>query len=123
MKGKTNDPLNLLVDSGLYDTPEVQALIEQGHTITAYIPLEYGRIDGLLGATMWRMTPELLKYLPMAIKAIRKERTREGSKDRKAKQPKKAASRAKKGSTDNSATSVPAGGERGDSSREGDRSQ
>lgn len=91
-KGKTNDPLNLVVDISLITEPEVLALVEQGHNIKFRVIEE----DGYIGPRFWRMGKELIKYLPMAIKAIRKEK-RESGTDRKEGKPKKAVRRAKKG--------------------------
>src|SRR5688572_18554044 len=106
MKGKTNDPLNLVVDIELYEVPEVQELIQQGHDVRPYNFLEYGRVDGILGARMWRMTPELIKYLPMAIKAVRKAKRDAGKprglKVKKARKPKKEVDRENSVSSDSS---------------------
>jgi hypothetical protein len=93
--GKTNDPLVIIVDLALYNTPEVQELREQGHDVTLIglaSPEALFMADGFLGAKQWRMTPELIKYLPMAIKAIRKEKKDagrpRGPKVKKARKPK-----------------------------------
>jgi hypothetical protein len=74
--GKTNDPLTILVDAQLHATEEMEELITQGHTVW---PIgrsldDLYAADAFLGAKCWRMTPELIKYLPMAVKAIRKEK-------------------------------------------------
>lgn len=85
-KGKTNQPLTIVVSPRLMDTPEVQALVAQGHNIVHWS--EHENADGFVGERAWRMTPELIKYLPMALKAMRKEK-RESSADRKAGKPEK----------------------------------
>lgn len=56
--------------------PELDELAEKGHTIhrvTGDVPLDPG-VDLVLGEKCWRMTEELRKYLPLAIKNARQER-------------------------------------------------
>lgn len=66
MQGKTKQPLTILVDSNLYNLPEIQTLLEQGHFVKD-IPLEY---DLILSRKAWRYDS---KYVVLAIKAARKE--------------------------------------------------
>lgn len=117
--GKTTQPLTLMMDLALSQTPEVQELRDQGHTIVQLGDFvdEHGVariIDGYLGAKMWRMPPELIKYLPMAIKAIRKEKNANKPNSSKAKS-KKAVSGAKKGKARHTPGSAEAGVSKGGS--------
>ena len=71
-KGKTNQPLTILVDSTMLEEAEMLTLIEQGHVVypihTATVNTEY---DGILSRKAWKYDP---KYLDMALKAMRKEK-------------------------------------------------
>ena len=71
-KGKTNQPLTILVDTTMLEEAEVQALVEQGHTVypihTATVNTEY---DGILSRKAWKYDPE---YLDIALKSMRKEK-------------------------------------------------
>ena len=71
-KGKTNQPLTILVDTVMLEEAEMQTLIEQGHTIypihTATVNTVY---DGILSRKAWKYDPE---YLDLALKAMRKEK-------------------------------------------------
>ena len=76
--GKTSKPLSILIHPSL-DGPDFDKLREQGHLVdvmgSAYTngkvehSLDY---DLILSPTAWRMLPELLKYLPITLKAARK---------------------------------------------------
>lgn len=66
MKGKTNHPLIILVDTALLSTPEIQELALQGHIVEGIrgVP-DY---DLILSTKAWRYDP---KYVNLAIKAAR----------------------------------------------------
>ena len=89
--GRTNSPLNLLVDEELYATPEITALIESGHHITR---IAAESLDGILGSKAWYMPPSHVKYLDVALKEMRRRKREQASeKDtsgRKAASPRKA---------------------------------
>ena len=70
MKGKTNQPRMILVDTNLLALPEIQALAEQGYTVTGIMgetPLQI-EYDLILSTKAWRWDE---KYLALAIKAAR----------------------------------------------------
>ena len=77
--GKTNQPLVIAVSSELADLPEVQALRDKGHQVDvislAAPPGVHGDsvvgYDIVLGPNCWRMTPQLVKYLELALKGAR----------------------------------------------------
>jgi hypothetical protein len=70
--GKTQKPLTILVHPSLVETPEFRTLAAQGHTITSDLYLESAwDADIVFGPNCWRMTPELLPYLDLAIKGAR----------------------------------------------------
>lgn len=78
--GKTTKPLYFLVHPALSGVEETfNDLVAQGHTVhymadpLARRPLALEEYDLILGPTSWRMTPALLKYLDLAMKAARKE--------------------------------------------------
>jgi len=74
---KTNSPLNIVVTSELYETPEVKELIAHGHHVAVLgeNPFPYPeRIDLVLGDSCWYMNKELLKYLDIALKSARKRK-------------------------------------------------
>ena len=66
--GKTTTPLHILVHPVLWDTPEVRALTEKGHLV--------GRLevegDLIVGPTCWRIVPELVGNLTLAITAAQR---------------------------------------------------
>jgi len=64
--GQTPVPLRVLL-VGLEKGPEFLALEAQGHTIDEGAPA----YDLVLGPTCWRILPEHLKFLPLAIKEAR----------------------------------------------------
>jgi len=69
--GKAPKLLNILcTERALFETPEVQKLISQGHSIQL---VESGA-DGLIGGKCWRMNAAMAKYLPLAIRAMREEK-------------------------------------------------
>jgi len=77
--GKTPKPLRILVHPDLFGWPEIRALVAQGHHC---VPLdgagghafEVQEADVILAPNAWRMTDDLREYLPLAIKAARKQR-------------------------------------------------
>lgn len=73
--GKTQKPLTILVHPSLGDAPEIVTLAEKGHTIcVGYSPAGLATMemfDIILGPNCWRITPELLPYLDLAIKGAR----------------------------------------------------
>ena len=72
MKGKTNAPLNILVtDNELYDSVELKELEAQGHNVTCQPWLGFDRI---YGKNCYRMTPDLLPFLPLSLKQARLEK-------------------------------------------------
>lgn len=78
-KGRTNQPLRLLiVGRELYESPPVQELIENGHSVALLDESE--EFDLILGANCWFMVPKLLLYLQWALKdsrRVRRERAKE----------------------------------------------
>ena len=69
-KGQTNQPLWIeVLDEDLYQTPEMDALREAGHTVTRQVGPTSS--DLIVGRRAYHMTPDLLKHLPTTIKAIR----------------------------------------------------
>ena len=83
-KGKTNAPLNILViESELYDSDEMQQLVNQGHKVGALMqaagtPL--GDYDRIYGKNCYRMTPDLLPFLSLSLKQARLEKKTRGTK-------------------------------------------
>ena len=77
--GKTPKPLQIWVDHRLWDPLIFQPLIDQGHLVVQgddlcnYIPSDF---DLMLGMQCWRMTNDLLKHLPLAIRGARDLRYR-----------------------------------------------
>ena len=65
MKGRTNQPLTILIDWELRTHPKVLELIEQGHQVYT-IP---NAPDLILSTRAWRWDE---KYLDMSIKSARK---------------------------------------------------
>lgn len=70
--GRTPKPLSIAVHPLLWNTPEVEALVLQGHDVHE-APL-LASTDLVLGPSCWRMSRELMKYLPLSLKAARQQR-------------------------------------------------
>ena len=75
--GKTPIPLKIMVHPDLWDTPEVQALVDKGHIVLSpaydagpYMPP--WDADLVIGPNCWRIVPGLVKYLDLAVKSARK---------------------------------------------------
>ena len=72
--GKSPKPLQIWVDNRLYDTAVFQSLADQGHLIVVgddihnYCTEDF---DLMVGPQTWRMTNDLLKHLPLAIRGAR----------------------------------------------------
>jgi hypothetical protein len=62
-------PLTYLVHPLLLDTPEVQALIRKGHTVTAEKTLDGP--DLVIGPNCYRISPETINLLDMATLSAR----------------------------------------------------
>lgn len=83
--GKTSKPVTILVlDADLYNSAEVQALVEKGHDVSVGAELK-GFLDSwglIIGRRCWYMDTKHLKYLDkIAIPAARKRQSnREGEK-------------------------------------------
>lgn len=61
---------------GMDKTPELYAMAEDGHTVHDWMEFEQGgyeihRYDVVLGPKCWRISPEHMKFLPLAIKEAR----------------------------------------------------
>lgn len=76
--GKTQKPLTILVADELFDTPEVRTLADKGHSVSRLSEVGHPSSDAdtetadlMLGPKCWRITPELLPYLDLAIKSTR----------------------------------------------------
>lgn len=69
-KGRTNQPLTILVDWELREHPKILELIEHGHTVDT-IP---NPPDLILSTRAWRWDA---KYIGMALKAARKQKKEE----------------------------------------------
>ena len=68
--GKTNSPMKLLVDVDIVSSPEIQELIAKGHEVLVFSEC----YDGILSGRAWYMPVELLKYLPIALKEMRRRK-------------------------------------------------
>ena len=70
MKGHTNQPLTILVDTDLMEHPIFVKLVDEGHTVfpihTASSTTEY---DLILSRKAWKWDE---KYVELALKAARK---------------------------------------------------
>lgn len=70
----TNQPVTILV-LGLERVPELDALSEQGHTIIYSNTLTAGEaeltIDQVMGPRCWRLLPDQMKWVPLAVKEMR----------------------------------------------------
>jgi hypothetical protein len=68
--------LNILVtDPTMLEWPEIKKLAEQGHDINTHVlepRLAAPVIYFYLGPTAWRMNSKLKRYLPLAIKEMRR---------------------------------------------------
>ena len=66
--GKSSKPIKLVVHHSLWQTPEVLDLVAKQHEVTlASLP-----DDALyIGPNAWRMTLDLIKHLPVAVKSWR----------------------------------------------------
>ena len=60
----TGKPLEIIVDESLYDLPEVNELVEQGHTIKKLKDLGY---DGILGPKASNLTAADIKANPKLL--------------------------------------------------------
>lgn len=69
------------MDPELMKDPNVQKLIEQGHEVEPYTLPE--GVDAIAHPRAWRLMPELMKYLPAFVKAVRAERYPEKPKEKK----------------------------------------
>ena len=83
--GRTPKPLQMLIDPLLLAAaPETfQELTDQGHLIVAYEDAKdyvMSDFDAILGCNARRMTPDLLKHLPLAIRGARDLRYKSKSK-------------------------------------------
>jgi len=72
---KAQKPLTILVHPSLMETPEIQDLINKGHTVDdmtyetlSLNPCDY---DMILSPTAWRIIPSLTKHISEAVKAAR----------------------------------------------------
>lgn len=83
--GRTSKPLRILVGDCLADTAEIRELGEKGHVLfrmrDVVMPdpcvkdgIELSDFDLILSPNAWRMTPELIQFLDVAVKAARKEK-------------------------------------------------
>ena len=64
----TTKPVHIGV-IGMDITPELQALIDAGHTVEVLpVPEE---VDMVMGPKCWRISQEHMKFLPLAIKEAR----------------------------------------------------
>lgn len=69
MKGRTNQPLIILVDGTMLTEPEIMALSEGGHQISHIVEPLTQPVDLILSRRAWRYDP---KYIGLALKAARK---------------------------------------------------
>lgn len=77
--GRTSKPLTIMVDTEFLDNPAIEELAEKGHTILAF---DGAKVDMVLSPKAWRMTLDLLKYLPLSIRAARDQKyPKKGGKD------------------------------------------
>jgi len=73
MPGRNPKPLMILCHPDLQGYPQIQELVTKGHTV------QWGNEDWasladydlVLGWNCWRMSSDLLKYLPEAVKGAR----------------------------------------------------
>ena len=70
--GRTPKPLYILAAPDTYHSPEMQALLEQGHHVIEFVTAhEY---DVILAPNAWFMNEQHRKYLPLAISEARRRR-------------------------------------------------
>ena len=72
--GKTSKPLTIYVTQELIHAPELQALADKGHRIVLLELSQDPEPDLILSGRAWRMTPLLLKYVEVAVRAARAQR-------------------------------------------------
>ena len=72
--GRTPKPLQIWVDETIYQAEVFEPLAKQGHLIVTgqglgdYVMTDF---DLMLGPQCWRMTPDLLKHLDLAVAGAR----------------------------------------------------
>jgi hypothetical protein len=69
--GKTSKPLKMLVGKEIWEWPEIQEMIKQGHDVKLG---DLDRFDLVLASNARNMDNRLKKYLPIAMKDARKRR-------------------------------------------------
>ena len=74
----TNNPLTIHVDLEWIDRPEVQELIADGHFVSVAL-----QPDLVLSTKAWNWNDALWPYLPVAMKAARKDKPKGVKKDGK----------------------------------------
>lgn len=77
--GTAPKPICILVHPEIEGWPEFTELRAKGHIIAMSQDLKLAnvtldKVDLILGPTCWRMTPQLRKYLPLALAAARAQR-------------------------------------------------
>lgn len=70
-KGKTNQPIVIMVPTPWLERPEIKALAEQGHKVVEGNLAEY---DLILGPQCHMFNDMMLDYLPAAIAGARKRK-------------------------------------------------
>jgi len=79
--GRTGKPLDVIVDESLFDTTEIQGLVEKGHTVKRLMSAGY---DVILGAKAWNFTLDDLKKNPKLLEiALKRATTRKYPKEAK----------------------------------------
>jgi len=68
MKGRTNKPLNCLVDPDLLETKEILALKAKGHSVNSSETV-FANYDMIIGKTSFRIAPETAHLIPLAVLA------------------------------------------------------
>jgi hypothetical protein len=71
--GTTKKPLTIIVHPSLEATPEVAELAAKGHSLSL-MDAATAEADLIISPTGWRMTGDLVKYLPLAVDAARAAR-------------------------------------------------
>ena len=87
---RTPKPLSVLVHPDLWDTPQVQELIEKGHEVVAFnrhddlvysdgqghegVQMSLEAYDLILSPQAWRIIPSLTKHIGEAVKAARSKK-------------------------------------------------
>lgn len=67
-----SNKLDIVVHPALFDATDVQTLRGKGHNVICHGSVDLATADLVIGPNCWRMTPELLPYLDLAVKAARK---------------------------------------------------